>query len=701
MRKLGRRSHARSTIASNEKQAGALICPALPFDIECNIVNLMKISYLDGPRLSRALTAGSQTLIQNSASLDAINVFPVPDGDTGTNMASTVRAITSSLAAFRPKNAGSVLKRAAQSALAGARGNSGAILAQFFSALAEELQHDARIGAKRLANAAVSAAEKTRRALSIPKEGTILTVLHDWAHAMHEKAQQSDDILHVFIAAYESAKASLARTRNMLPEMKRAGVVDAGAKGFVHMLEGIVQLIRSGSLKEAARADKSLQASTGAMLDFQAPNDVDVLLASSDSQFRYCTEALVHGEGLDLDAIRTQLSQYGDSVVVAGTESLAKIHVHTDAPYQVFDFLDSQGLVDSHKVDDMELQKLLAHRAQLAGQNQRAAATEKPQTCAIVTDTGCDLPEAFLFEHGVIKVPALITIDGKTRPDGPALDIRAMHRLMREHPDFSMSTSQPTDAAFSRAFAIAAGHSNEILYIGLTAALSGTFQAGVRAATSLFRGSAAPAGQTGQDGRTERAGYTEQTGQTERSPQTPPHFVAFDSRTVTAAQGILTSRAVEMAEHGLSAGEIARALETLRDRMVFFVAVRNLSSLIRSGRLHGVKSVILRKFGLRPLLTTNKEGKAETAGIYAGEKNTVSALLSRIKKAFSAGSRAELHISHVDAPEEAQKLADLCAAYLHPESKIVISEMGPVLASLAWLGAISVAGLPESVPKLV
>ena len=701
MQKLARRSDTRSTIVPNERHAGALICPALPFDIECNIVNSMKISYLDGHRLSRALTAGSKSLIQNSAGLDAINVFPVPDGDTGTNMASTVRAITSSLASFRPKNAGSVLKRAAQSALAGARGNSGAILAQFFSALAEELQHDARINAKRLANAAVFAAEKTRRALSIPKEGTILTVLHDWAHAMHEKAQQSDDILHIFIAAYESAKASLARTRNMLPEMKRAGVVDAGAKGFMHMLEGIVQLIRSGSIRETTRTGKDLQVSLEAMLDSPASNDIDVLSDSSDSQFRYCTEALVHGEGLDLDAIRMRLSQYGDSIVVAGTESLAKIHVHTDAPYRVFDFLDSQGLVDSHKVDDMELQKHLAQRARLADRSQRAAAIEKRQTCAIVTDTGCDLPDAFLFEHGVIKVPALITIDGKTRPDGPALDTRAMHRLMKERPAFSMSTSQPTDTAFSRAFAIASAHADEVLYIGLTSALSGTFQAGVRAAASLFHESTAPAERTRRDTRRETPGRTAQTGQTERSPHAPQNFLAFDSRTVTAAQGILTSRAVEMAERGLSASEIVGVLETLRDRMVFFIAVRDLSSLIRSGRLHGVKSLILRKFGLRPILTTNKEGKAETAGIYAGEKNTVSALLSRIKKAFPAGSRAELHISHVDAEGDAQKLAGLCAAYLHPESKIVISEMGPVLASLAWLGAISVAALPVSVPKLV
>jgi dihydroxyacetone kinase-like predicted kinase len=170
-------------------------------------------------------------------------------------MASTVRAIVASLATFRQKKAGSVLSRAAQSALAAAKGNSGAILAQFFSALAEDLDQEARISAKRLADAAVRAAEKTRKALSIPREGTILTVLHDWAHAMHEKAQQSDDILNVFTSAYESAKASLARTRDMLPEMQRAGVVDAGAKGFVHMLDGIAQFIQSGSLREMLRTE--------------------------------------------------------------------------------------------------------------------------------------------------------------------------------------------------------------------------------------------------------------------------------------------------------------------------------------------------------------------------------------------------------------------------------------------------------------
>jgi len=615
----------------------------------------MKISYLDGPRLRLALTAGTRSLIQHIASLNAINVFPVPDGDTGTNMASTARAISASLAVFRPKKAGSVLKRTAQSAIAAAKGNSGAILAQFFSALAEELGHEARISAKRLAGATVLAAEKTRSALLVPKEGTILTVLHDWAHALYEKAQQSDDILHVFIAAYESAKTSLAKTKDVLPEMRRAGVVDAGAKGFVHMLEGIAQFIKSGSLREMLRAERRHPVSESPVLDVLAEPQFDIethpefeILADADNAaFRYCTEALVHGEKLNLDAIKTELATLGDSVVVVGTNILAKIHVHTDSPSDAFDMLDSHGIVEAHKVDDMRLQARLARRAQSA------------RGCTIVTDTGCDLPESFLLEHGVLKVPALITIDGKARPDGPALAVRRLYSLMRERPGFSMSTSQPTDASFSRAFSLASAHSREILYIGLTSALSGTFQAGVRAALP-FGGS----------------------------------IVAFDSRTVTSAQGLLVRRAVEMAEQGRSAREIAGKLKDLQKRLVFFVAVCDLSSLIRSGRLHGLKSLVLRKFGLRPLLATNQEGRARTAGIYAGERNTVSALFSKVKKAFPAGSSVELHISHVDAETDARHLAELCAARFHSDSMIVISEMGPVLASLAWRGALSVAGLP-------
>lgn len=608
----------------------------------------MKIAYLDGPRLGRALIAGSSTLIKNTAALDSINVFPVPDGDTGTNMASTVRAMAASLAGRMPSGAGNVLKAAARSALEGARGNSGAILAQFFHSFASELENEARVGAKKLASAAVAAAERTRSALSSPREGTILTVLREWAGALEERARHSDDILQVFMGAFEAAKASLARTRDMLPEMRKAGVVDAGAKGFVHLLEGIADFITSGRLETNRRAGSALMQSGAADNPAAAPGQAFHAEDIPENGPRYCTEAMLHGCGIDLSMVRAALCGMGDSIVVAGSDEMAKIHVHTDTPDRVFDYLEMQGELSAHKVDDMELQRRLA-----AGEKRR---------CAIVVDTGCDLPGDFLLEQGIIKVPAALTLDGKARIDGPGLSLAAIHRKMESDPGFSLSTSQPSDASFVRAFSVALANAEEVLYIGLSSGLSGTYEAGVRASRKF-------------EGR----------------------VTCVDSKTVTAGTGILVARAARLATQGSGARDIASKIDAWRRESLFFVAVKDLTSLLRSGRLSGTKGLILRKFGIRPVLTANREGKAHTAGFIFGENNSVKKMFSMIRARFAEGTRAEIQIVHVKAEAEAKKLAGLLSSHLACPSGPCVSDMGPLLASIAWLGSVAVAVLPLEV----
>jgi len=614
----------------------------------------MKIAYIDGPRLRAAILAGSESIIINAEGLNAINVFPVPDGDTGTNMASTMRSIAAALSHAFHRDAGSMLKQVARSALEGARGNSGAILAQFLQSLAHELGSEARIGAKKFAQGAVAAAERTRNALVSPREGTILTVLHDWAHALREATTHSDDILQIFLSSLDAAKESLERTRNTLPEMRRAGVVDAGAKGFVHLLDGMAELLKSG--KRLGILGNSRTKLGGTVAPMFTPPDaaapfVDRVDESDPEGPRYCTEAMLSASSLSLDSIREALTHLGNSIVVAGDEERARIHVHSDAPSKVFDLLDSAGTVEQHKVDDMELQRKLASLARLEGKKRR---------CVLVTDTGCDLPDDDMLGHGIIKVPALITIDGKMRPDGPAMSLEGIHSRMAKDPEFSMSTSQPSDASFVRAFSLALSQADEALYIGLSSALSGTFHAGKRAAES-FGGK----------------------------------IRCFDSRTVTAGQGILAAYAARLAESGASAAEILSALEKKREAMELFVAVKDLRSLIRSGRIHGVKSLVLRKFGLKPLLGTDATGKATSRGLFLGEKRTVSALLGRIRARISAGEACDVHIVHVDARQEAEKLAELCRSLAEPRSEIVVSDMGPLLSSIAWLGAIGVAVIPR------
>ncbi len=590
--------------------------------------------------------AGAGSIVVNAEGLNAINVFPVPDGDTGTNMAGTAKAIAASLRGVSIRGAGAVLRQAARSAMEGARGNSGAILAQFLQGLAHELGEEVRVGARRLAQAATVAAEKTKKALRVPKEGTILTVLEDWAKALHAEAAVCEDILQVFYSGLEAARASLERTRNILPEMRKAGVVDAGAKGFIHLLEGVADLLKRGK----RRADPS-DNSSAALLQNDAVEQVGEihLELTTPGGPRYCTEALLEKSREPIEKVRGALAELGDSLVVAGDEEIARVHVHSDAPWAVFDLLESLGDVYGHKVDDMELQRRLV---------ERSAGPGKTKACAIVTDTGCDLPAEYLLEKGIIKVPALIRVGTVTRPDGPAMDLKAVHDRMREDPDFSMSTSQPAAASFGRAFNLALSQAGEVLYIGLSSALSGTYQAGVAAAEE-YKG----------------------------------RVRCFDSRSITAGQGALVETASRLAESGLGAEEIQSMLEKRRKDLELFVAVRDLRSLIRSGRLKGVKGVVLRKFGLRPILGTDSAGKAKNRGLFLGEKNAGAALFASIRKMIRSGQAESLQIVHVDARGEAEALAARCRAEAGGGLSVQVADMGPLLASIGWLGALGVAVL--------
>jgi len=607
---------------------------------------VIKIAYIDGPRLKQAILAGAGSIVVNAEGLNAINVFPVPDGDTGTNMAGTAKAIAASLRGVSIRGAGAVLRQAARSAMEGARGNSGAILAQFLQGLAHELGEEVRVGARRLAQAATVAAEKTKKALRVPKEGTILTVLEDWAKALHAEAAVCEDILQVFYSGLEAARASLERTRNILPEMRKAGVVDAGAKGFIHLLEGVADLLKRGK----RRADPS-DNSSAALLQNDAVEQVGEihLELTTPGGPRYCTEALLEKSREPIEKVRGALAELGDSLVVAGDEEIARVHVHSDAPWVVFDLLESLGDVYGHKVDDMELQRRLV---------ERSAGPGKTKACAIVTDTGCDLPAEYLLEKGIIKVPALIRVGTVTRPDGPAMDLKAVHDRMREDPDFSMSTSQPAAASFGRAFNLALSQAGEVLYIGLSSALSGTYQAGVAAAEE-YKG----------------------------------RVRCFDSRSITAGQGALVETASRLAESGLGAEEIQSMLEKRRKDLELFVAVRDLRSLIRSGRLKGVKGVVLRKFGLRPILGTDSAGKAKNRGLFLGEKNAGAALFASIRKMIRSGQAESLQIVHVDARGEAEALAALCRTEAGGGLSVQVADMGPLLASIGWLGALGVAVL--------
>jgi DegV family protein with EDD domain len=609
------------------------------FFIYCIFV--MQIAYIDGTRIKRALIVGSRRLVEQAAQLDAINVFPVPDGDTGTNMAGTVKTMAHALRSHSSSSLGSALRAAADSALMGARGNSGAIIAQYLQGLAEELENEIRVTTRRFAEAAKSAARKTYAALSRPREGTILTLLADWSEAAHRLAARSDDFLVVLRGAFDEAKVSLARTTELLPELKRAGVVDAGAQGFFHILEGIMHFIASGRIRDIrgddAAEDSDLPESVGGYAAFSIEGE-----SIEESQYRYCTECLIMGHDLDLAVIRSRLETLGDSVVVAGSATRAKLHIHSDRPQAVFRVAEAFGEVESQKVDDMVLQRKLASQGR--------------RSCALLVDSAVDLSDALRLELGVERVPVQLSIEGRNYLDRDCLSAEEFYTMLRHGPKGEASTSQPAHAAFLRKFDTLLSHADEVVYMGISSALSGTFEGGSRAAAAR-----------------------------------PGRVRAIDTKNISVGAALSAWRAAEAAWAGAGADEVAAVAEAAIAKLCFLVAVPDLEGLIRSGRLSRVKGLAARSFGLRPLLTINAAGEADVASLYMGKKNGVKALLGAMGRKLRPGAAIEAIVGHTDAPEEAARLAAAIGERYELARDIDLTTISPALAKHAGLGAVAVA----------
>jgi DAK2 domain fusion protein YloV len=356
----------------------------------------MRISYLDGPRLRRSLLAACEYTQLQRTELNRINVFPVPDGDTGTNLALTVQTIADHLRKNTARDFDAVADEAAQAAVLGARGNAGMMLSHFLLGFAEWTQGMGRVSAADFSQALRAGAERLQEALDLPVEGTILTVMRDTAVAALEAKVQ--DFTHLMDILVERARASLARTPELLPPLKKAGVVDAGAKGFVHLLEGVVQYINGDPLVTLENAPVySETAAAAGIVDY--PREAE--------RFRYCTEALVRGDALPERAtVQDRLRAEGDSLIVIRSGDVLKVHVHTDDPGAVFTFLKTLGHLATHKAEDMWAQHAAAERAA------HGHLTLARRPVGIVTDSASDLPEEIVRAHG-IKVVPLHLVKGK------------------------------------------------------------------------------------------------------------------------------------------------------------------------------------------------------------------------------------------------------------------------------------------------
>jgi len=595
----------------------------------------MKIRYLNGIRLKRAIIAGSNTVIRNRERLNKINVFPVADGDTGTNMAGTLQSISGALHTCMDNTVHGIIRTAADSALLGARGNSGAILAQYLHGLANELSNKITVTTVSFGQAAYRAVDYAYNAISNPREGTILTVIKRWAAAIHEKAGHTEDFVEVLKASLSSAKKALAETPEQLPVLKKAGVVDAGAMGFIEMLEGMFHFIQHGKLKE-------LEIYTEEIADAEPTITAEM----EDIPFQFCTECLIEDSGIDHSSLRNALVDFGDSLIVAGSSSKTKIHIHTNEPREVFRIAGEYGTVIDEKADDMR--------------NQFHSAHAEHGDVAIVTDTACDLPPDLVKAHRIHMVPLRVLFGNKTYVDKLSLSPEDFYNLLRDHPDIQPTTSQPTPADFLNKFEFLGAHYRSILAFTLAGALSGTTESARSAA---------------------------------RNTAGEKQISVIDTRQVSVGIGLVVRRVAEALADGCSAEEAQALAEHLVPRTGLLVAVPSLDALIRGGRVGRMQGALGRLLNLKPIIALDETGKAVKASTAFGMEGSKKKILRMLEDRLDTNQPVDFAIAHVDAPEQARWFADRLNRSFTPDHKIFTQDASPVLAAHAGFGAVAVAYL--------
>jgi len=298
---------------------------------------------LDGRGYAKFLAAGTYFLKKYRQVLNDLNVFPVPDGDTGTNMYLTLRAATLESAKVHDAPISEVAARAAEGSLMGARGNSGVIISQMLRGFAHHVRNRSTIDTFVLATGMREAAAAARQALVRPVEGTIVTVADAAADAAYRQAIKEKDFYRLITGVLRAANDALDRTPDQLPVLKEAGVVDAGGAGFAYFLEGILRFLSESKVR--ATAFPRRPASTGVFTPQQRVG-----------QNKFCTEFILENATASVPELRTLLEPRGESLLVVGAHPTIKVHVHTDDPQRVQEIAGKHGDVTRVKVDDMERQ---------------------------------------------------------------------------------------------------------------------------------------------------------------------------------------------------------------------------------------------------------------------------------------------------------------------------------------------------------
>ena len=591
---------------------------------------------MNGIEFYKGLSAGINNLLNYKNKLDEINVFPVPDGDTGTNMCFTLLPIVEDCNDKITKNIGDSLNIIADLALESARGNSGTIIAQFIHGMRREIRGKDRISIGNFSDALISGYDSAIESLMNPEEGTIITVMRDVANKSKKLFEENPDInFEIFLdKCYQESVESLEKTKNILKILRKSDVVDAGALGFVLLMQGWLNSVQRNTKIQSQHLNISYDHEKIESLK----KDIDFTIKN-----KYCTECAIESNDIDKTELKETIKSLGDSMVLAGTKNRVKIHIHTNTPTKFFKICGAYGKVVDRKVDDMTKQEHTIHHTGSSG-------------IAIVVDSGADIPAE--YENEIQVVPVRYSFGNQQHIDKVTQTTREFYQQMQvdsNHP----KTSQPTPGDFKKIYNFISSHYDSIISIHLSQKVSGTYQSGINAAKNIK----------------------------------VKNIKVLDSLSASVGLGLLAIHAVDLKQNGTSYNKIIKSIEQNKNKIQLFLLVKDLTYMVRGGRLPSKVKTIANLFRITPILG-NKKGKIVPRGVFFGSKNRIEKYAKYLDSKIKEDKQYNIMIAHANDLENGKKLLNSLLTNHSNIKKHYILELGGALGAHTGPGGLAV-GIQE------
>ena len=529
----------------------------------------------DGYSFYDIFTSGALTLLGHQEELNKINVFPVADGDTGTNLGSTMRSILEM--SRRDESISEAAKSIADAALIGARGNSGAIFAQYFHGIREFIGDKKNLTVEEMIDAFAHAVEYAYKAVMEPVEGTILTVIKVWSRTMSDEFGKMRTFIETFFNAYDRSLEALDHTKEQLDILKRSNVVDAGGKGFLIFLEGIRSYLQTGKKPKIETIPDNVDG-----IGYEETHNFDETITN-----RYCTEALLNLDEENVEKIKEIAASFGDSVVIANSTEKMRVHVHTDNPADFFFKIKDYGDIIQQKVDDMQMQYQISNH--------------RKYDIALVTDSSCDLPEEILDKYQIQMVPLQLNFGPTGYLDKVTIRPEHFYKMLAKT-KFYPTSSQPNIRTFQNLYSFLMSHYDKMIAIHISSRLSGTFNLSQTAA--------------------------------ERFLMKNKSTAVIDSKQNSGAQALIVAETAEMIDKGMEFEEIVDEINRIIPKSKILVSVKSLNGMVRGGRVSPMKGMIAKLINLKPVISLDHEGNSELYGKGFSDKGNRKLIFKLFEEAY-------------------------------------------------------------------